>query len=59
MFEKIKELRAKAELDLVYAKAKIDFAYELISMMSAEAEAEVEETEAVEEETADTDFGNI
>ena len=34
MFEKIKELRAKAE-------------------------AEVEETEAVEEETADTDFGNI
>ena len=42
MFEKIKELRAKAELDLVYAKAKLDFADELISMMSAEAEAEVE-----------------
>ena len=59
MFEKIKKLREEAALDLIYAKAKLEFADELISTMSAEAEAEVEETEAVEEETADTDFGNI
>ena len=63
MVTAIKELRAKAELDMIYAKAKVDFAdellarYELTEPATTDTEA-VDETECVNEIT-DTEFGNI
>lgn len=55
MIETIKEIRAKAEKEMLVAQAKVEFADELIERF-----AEVEPTiDATVEETLDTDFGAI
>lgn len=61
MINAIKELRAKAELDAIYAKAKLDFADELLAKFDAvdTAEPEIADTEAQCEEAPVNEFGNI
>ena len=61
MIEAIKELRAKAELDVIYSKAKLDFADELLAKFDvaepAESEVAVDDAECAEAPT--NEFGNI
>ena len=61
MINAIKELRAKAELDAIYAKAKLDFADELLAKFEAveTAEPEIAETEAECADAPVSEFGNI
>ena len=55
MIETIKEIRAKAEKEMLVAQAKVEFADELIARF-----AEVEPTvDVTAEETIDTEFGAI